>query len=116
METLYLIAPNYKEAQYWAAQTRLPKSMWKFVYDETTLRGTHYPEVALVGQWHQRDDMRDIAITVQLAQGQIVDLLEWASAHLNNEAFLSSEGRAVIIESEMHQRSKPEYNPWRKVQ
>lgn len=48
---ILLIAGNYREAQYWAKESELKPTEWKYVSSEKDLLGRRGSYIAFCGEW-----------------------------------------------------------------
>lgn len=62
--TVYVVAPSHQHYAYWVEQGPLPPGAYRYVSDDYVLRGTHQPEVILLGRvW---ENLRWLAIKESL--------------------------------------------------
>lgn len=58
---IYIVAGNFRQANEWAREARIPPSKFVYVENVSRLRGVSDPVVAYVGTWRDRKDLPEIA-------------------------------------------------------
>lgn len=79
MKTALVLAPHYDRALTWATTNNLTKAQWRYVYDESAMRGYDAKNLAIVllENWHvlhrSLDPLKDIIYMYKTKGAKVIN-------------------------------------------